>query len=245
MFIFIFFVLLGLISFTVVYSRRYANPYKLIFIFGKKGAGKSTLMVKWMLRDLKHGWNVYTDIQDCIIPGVRIINGQDLSTFIPEPNSAVYLDEVGISFDNRNYKNFDSGLRDFFKLQRKYKCKVVMNSQSFDVDKKIRDTTDGMILQTSFLNMFTLSRPISRRVALVEASANGDSRIADNLKFDSILNWRISFMPKYFKYFKSFSAPPREPISFKQIAGDIKDLKHNNVMESIKRYLGADDDENN
>ena len=245
MFIFIFFVFLGLLSFTLVYSRRYANPYKLIFIFGKKGAGKSTLMVKWMLRDLKHGWNVYTDIQDCIIPGVRIINGQDLSTFIPEPNSAVYLDEVGISFDNRNYKNFDSGLRDFFKLQRKYKCKVVINSQSFDVDKKIRDTTDGMILQTSFLNMFTLSRPISRHVALVEATSNGDSRIADNLKFDSILSWRLSFMPKYFKYFKSFSAPPRDPISFKQIAGDIKDLKRNNVMESIKKYLGADDDENN
>ena len=245
MFIFIFFAFLGLLSFTLVYSRRYANPYKLIFIFGKKGAGKSTLMVKWMLRDLKHGWTVYTDIQDCIIPGVRIINGQDLSTFIPEPNSAVYLDEVGISFDNRNYKNFDSGLRDFFKLQRKYKCKVVMNSQSFDVDKKIRDTTDGMILQTSFLNMFTLSRPISRHVALVEATSNGDSRIADNLKFDSILSWRLSFMPKYFKYFKSFSAPPRDPISFKQIAGDIKDLKRNNVMESIKKYLGADDDENN
>lgn len=245
MFIVIFFVLLGLLSFTVVYSRRYANPYKLIFIFGKKGAGKSTLMVKWMLRDLKHGWTVYTDIQDCIIPGVRIINGQDLSTFIPEPNSAVYLDEVGISFDNRNYKNFDSGLRDFFKLQRKYKCKVVMNSQSFDVDKKIRDTTDGMILQTSFLNMFTLSRPISRHVALVEATSNGDSRIADNLKFDSIFSWRVSFMPKYFKYFKSFSAPPRDPISFKQIAGDLKDLKRNNVMESIKKYLGADDDENN
>ena len=120
-----------------------------------------------------------------------------------------------------------------------------MNSQSFDVDKKIRDTTDGMILQTSFLNMFTLSRPISRHVALVEASSTGDSRIADNLKFDSILNWRISFMPKYFKYFQSFSAPPREPISFKQIAGDLKDLKRNNVMESIKKYLGADDDENN
>ena len=194
--IYVFFLLLGLFSFTLVYSRRYANPYKLVFIFGKKGAGKSTLMVKWMLRDLRHGWTVYTDIQDCIIPGVRIIDGQDLSKFIPEPNSAVYLDEVGISFDNRNYKTFDSGLRDFFKLQRKYKCKVVMNSQSFDVDKKIRDTTDSMILQTSFLNMFTVSRPISRRITLVDASANGDVRLRSVL---SIINSGISgisnFMP--------------------------------------------------
>ena len=80
-----------------------------------------------------------------------------------------------------------------------------MNSQSFDVDKKIRDVTDSMILQSSFLNMFTLSRPIIRKVALVEASASGDSRIADNLKFDSIFTWRIYYMPAYFKYFASFS----------------------------------------
>ena len=216
------------------YSRRYNNPYKLIFIFGKKGAGKSTLMVSQMLKDLKHGWTVYTDIQDCNIPGVRIIKSKDLSNFVPDKNSAVYLDEVGIAFDNRSYKTFDSGLRDFFKLQRKYKCKVVMNSQSFDVDKKIRDVTDGMILQTAIGNVFTLSRPIVRKVALVEASAQGDSRIADNLKFASIFNWRIYFMPKYFKYFLSFNAPERPAIPFREIPKVVKDVKRNSVRASLR-----------
>lgn len=216
------------------YSRRYNNPYKLIFIFGKKGAGKSTLMVSQMLKDLKHGWTVYTDIQDCNIPGVRIIKSKDLSNFVPDKNSAVYLDEVGIAFDNRSYKTFDSGLRDFFKLQRKYKCKVVMNSQSFDVDKKIRDVTDGMILQTAIGNVFSLSRPIVRKVALVDASAQGDSRIADNLKFASIFNWRIYFMPKYFKYFLSFNAPERPAIPFREIPKVVKDVKRNSVRASFR-----------
>ena len=217
------------------YSRRFANPYRLIFIFGKKGAGKSTLMVHEMLKDLKKGWHVYTDMQDCIVPGVRIIaSSGDLARFVPEANSALYLDEVGISFDNRSYKSFDSGLRDFFKLQRKYKVKVVMNSQSFDVDKKIRDVTDSMILQTAIGNVFTLSRPIRRSVALVEATAQADSRIADNLKFEPLHRWRLYFMPKYFKYFESFNAPERPAIPFREIPALIQDIARNDAEKSVR-----------
>ena len=64
-------------------SRRYNNPYRLIFIFGKKGAGKSLYMVKQMIRYLKKGWTVYTDIDNCNLPGVRIIKAMDLSEFVP------------------------------------------------------------------------------------------------------------------------------------------------------------------
>lgn len=191
-------------------------------------------MVRDMVADLKHGWHVYTDMQDCCVPGVRIINPEHLGSFIPEPHSALYLDEAGIKFDNRNYKNFPPELRDFFKLQRKYKCKVIMNSQSFDIDKKIRDVTDRMILQSSILNMFTLSRPIRRSVALVEASAQGDSRIADNLKFEGIFSWRITYMPRYFKYFKSFEAPKRPFLVFKEIPQEIKKIKEKDPKKALK-----------
>lgn len=238
----VFFLLIaaGFVGFAL-YSRRFVNPYRLIFIFGKKGSGKSTLMVSQMLKDLKHGWNVYTDMQDCVVPGVRIIKSSaDLAKFVPEANSALYLDEVGISFDNRSYKSFDSGLRDFFKLQRKYKCKVVMNSQSFDVDKKIRDVTDSMILQTSIGNVITLSRPIRRSVALVEATAQADSRIADNLKFESIFRWRVLWMPKYFKYFESFNAPERPAIPFREIPAIVKDVLRNDAEMSVKETYSED-----
>lgn len=200
-----------------LYSRKFLNPYKNIFIFGKKGSGKSCLMIHNMIKDLKHGWIVYTDVPDVNIPGVRLFNAKDLDKFSPPPKSSIYLDEVGILFDNRNFKSFPPGIRDFFKLQRKYKCKVTMNSQSFDVDKKIRDCTDSMILQTNILNIISVSRPILRTVTLVEASSQGESRIADNLKFAPITKWKFYFMPKYFKYFDSFSAPERQPIPFNEI----------------------------
>lgn len=203
-----------------LYAKRFANPYKNTFIFGKKGAGKSTLMVKYMLKYKKRGWHIYTDIKDCIVPGVRIIRAADLEHFTPEANSAVFLDEVGISFDQRNHKTFPSGLRDFFKYQRKYRVILFQNSQSYDVDKKIRDCVDGMFLQSSIANVIGVTRPIYKSVTLTEPSAESESRIAEKLKFAPIWKWKFTWLPRYFKYFDSFDAPPREPIHFKQITED-------------------------
>lgn len=206
-------------------SSRYKNPYTLTFIFGKKGSGKSTLMVKYMIRDIKNGWNVYTDMIDVHIPGVRFFNTLDLSKFCPEPKSSIYLDEVGLTMDNRHFKSFPDGMRDFFALQRKYKCKVFVNSQSYDVDKKVRDRVDKMILQSNIGNIIGISRPIKRKVTLVEASAQGESRIADNLKFAGITSWKLTWLPRYHKFFESFNAPHREQLPFNQIAGDLRDLR--------------------
>lgn len=215
-----------------VQSRRYNNPYRLIFIFGKKGAGKSLYMVKQMMKYLKKGWTVYTDIDNCNLPGVRIMNAMDLSNFAPVENSAIFLDEAGILFDNRNFKNFNSGLRDFFKLQRKYKCRVFLNSQSFDIDKKIRDVTDHMGLIVSVGNVFSIYRPIRRSIALTQPSAEAESRIADKLSFESLFKWQITYLPKYFKYFDSFAAPERPPLPFNEIVADLTDK---NVSRSLRR----------
>lgn len=195
-------------------AAKYRNPYTLTFIFGKKGAGKSCYMVREMLRLKKVGWLIYTDMPDIKIPGVRIINHKDLAVFRPEPHSALFLDEVGISMDNRDYKSFPPGLRDFFKYLRKMKCRCYMNSQAYDVDKKVRDTVDSMILQTSLLGVFSVSRPIVRSITLTEASGLADSRIADSLRFGSFWNFRLYYMPKYFKYFNSLEMPKRGLISY-------------------------------
>lgn len=202
-------------------SSKYRNPYTLTFIFGKKGAGKSCYMVREMLRLKKRGWIIYTDMSDIKIPDVRIVNNRDLAVFRPEPHSALFLDEVGISMDNRDYKSFPPGLRDFFKYLRKMKCRCYMNSQAYDVDKKVRDTVDNMILQTSLFGVFSVSRPIIRSITLTEASGLADSRIADSLKFGSLFSFRIYYMPKYFKYFNSLEMPGRDLISYTEPAQTI------------------------
>lgn len=199
-------------------------------------------MIREMKKHLRHGWICYTDIQDCILPGVRIIDGQHLAHFAPEPHSAVFLDEVGISMDNRNYAKFPEGLRDFFKLQRKYKCKVIMNSQAFDVDVKVRNVTDSMILQTSIANCISVSRPIRRSITLTEPSAEAESRIADRLIFAPIWRWRFYWMPAYFKYFDSFSAPERPPVPFREIPKQVRSLFRKKVThEDLSEDQGPSD----
>lgn len=201
-------------------SYKYRNPYKLTFVFGKKGAGKSCFMVRQMHRYLRKGWNVYTDMSDIKIPGVRIISVGSLSEFKPEPHSLVCLDEVGISMDNRSYKSFPSGLRDFFKYVRKMQVVVVMNSQAFDVDKKVRDTTDHMLLLQSIGSLFCVARPIYRSITLTAPSAESESRIADMLRFAWIFSWRLYYMPAYFRYFDSKSMPSRQDVPYMVVESD-------------------------
>lgn len=194
------------------------------------------LMVKYMLRYLKKGYIVYTDIPDVNIKGVRFISAKDLDTFAPSADSVLFLDEVGISFDNRKFKSFSDGARDFFKFQRKYKVIVYMNSQSFDVDKKIRDLVDKYYLIQNFGNVICLCRPINRKVALVEASAQGESRVADNLKFAPFWEWKFCIMPKYFKYFNSFKVPERAIIPYDEVVSGYE-FNNKDVLKKIKRGI--------
>lgn len=205
----------------LLYARRFRNPYKNTFIFGKKGAGKSTLMVKYMLKYKKRGWKIYTDIKDCVVPDVRIIKAADLERYVPEPGSAVFLDEVGISFDCRQFEKFPPGLRDFFKLQRKYRVCLFQNSQSYDVDKKIRDCVDGMVLQSSICDVIGVTRPIYKSVVLTAPDGSHESRIAEQLKFAPIWRWKFTWLPRYFKYFDSFDAPHRPKIKFTQVTQEM------------------------
>lgn len=230
---FLLFFLVFFAFFCSYLSKKYANPYTLTFLFGKKGAGKSCWMVAEMIRYLRNGYIVYTDMHDIFIKGVRIIDSSDLSRFRPQPGSVIFLDEVGISFDNRNFKTFPPGLRDFFKFLRKNRCICVMNSQAYDVDKKIRDTTDSMALVISLIGCISLYRPIKRSITLVDATGSTDSRIADNLRFCSIFSWRFLWMPKYFKYFNSLEMPSRDFLPYREV------VNGSTVDPDLKSVIGG------
>lgn len=203
-------------------SKLFDNPFKLILILGKKGSGKSMYCIKQMIRYKKRGWTIYTDIPDCKIKGVREINAKDLEHFTPVTHSAVFLDEAGLTFDNRKFKEFASGLNEWFKLQRKYKCVVYVNSQGMDIDLKLRLLLDKLILMTPVMNMFTIARPIKRNVTLTDPYGDAESRVADKLQFQSIFTWRLIYMPRYFRYFDSYSAPSRPEIPFREITKGYK-----------------------
>lgn len=197
------------LAFFHLATRKYLNPYKLIFIFAKKGQGKSTLLTKMALQHLKRGWDVYSTEP---IPGCHLIAPEDIGYFEFPWHSLVVIDEIGMIWDNRNFKNFRPEVRDWFKLQRHRKIKVICASQSFDVDKKIRDLADDMFLLQKKFRVFSYGKRILKILDITEATGDAESRIVDNLKFDSIF-WfwagsrTLTFIPAWTKYFNTFSAP--------------------------------------
>lgn len=213
------------VVFAFVYSlivRKYKNPYKLFMVFGKKGSGKSSFLVRQAIKYQKKGYIVYTNMLDCCIEGIRLIDADKLGEFVPVADSCVLLDEVGMLYDNRNYKNFRPAVRDFFKLQRHYRVTVFLASQSFDIDKKLRDLTDEMYLISNFATAFSLVRPIRKTVTLTEATAEGESRIAENLKFRFLTSWRLYWIPTTIKYFESFKAPELPMIDYKSPENSVR-----------------------
>lgn len=207
----IYFLILIFIAFLgfYLYTLKFRNPYKLIMIFGKKGCGKSTTLCKLALQHIKKGWTVYSTEP---IPGTYLISPSDIGFVQLQPHSVLLVDEVGMVWDNRNFKNFRPEVRDFFKLQRHYKIKCYLFSQTFDIDKKLRDLTDEMYLLTNKFRVFSYGKRILKKIVLNDSTADSPSSIAENLAFDSLF-WfwagsrSLTYIPKWQRYFDSFVTP--------------------------------------
>lgn len=200
-------------------TRRYRNRYKLYMVFGKKGSGKSTFLVKTAIRYMSRGYLVYSNMLDLKIDGIRYIDPSDIGDFVPCSDSLLILDEVGMIWDNRNFKSFRDVTRDFFKLQRHYKVICYLASQTWDIDKKLRDLTDAMYLHVCLFNVFSIGKRIVRRIVLTESTSEAESRISDNLKFAPIWNWTFTYIPRYSKYFDSFNVPKLPELPYDELSG--------------------------
>lgn len=200
---------------------KYANPYKLYMVFGKKGSGKTTLMTKLALKYQKKGFRVYCNVE---IPGCYLFDIEDFGLVHFPERSLILIDEVNLIWDNRDFKNFPKHIQKYFRLQRHYRHTVYLFSQTFDVDKKIRDLCDHLYLVQNFMNCFSVARRVTKHITIVHAdkSAQGESKIVDDYKIDPI--WlaafgsvRFTYIPKYAKYFKSFDPPQLTQKEFDRI----------------------------
>lgn len=194
----------------------YLNPYKLIFVFGKKGSGKSTLLEKLSHQYLKKGWTVYstevtgefsfTTYDPAVI---NPISPKDIYHFNFPERSAIFIDEVSLIWDNRNFKNMDPKVVEWFRYQRHHKCRVYLFSQSFDIDKKLRDLCDEMYIVGKFARVLVRAKRIIRKPVVVHPSPEAPARIDEDLIVDGPLmaffGGRIyAWIPYWARTFNSF-----------------------------------------
>lgn len=202
-----------IVVFIVIFcfiTRNYVNPYKLIFVFGKKGSGKSTLLTKLAVKYSKRKWTVYTTES---IPGTHnIIDPKQIYRMNFPERSCILIDEVSLIWDNRDFKSMDKRVVEWFRYQRHHKCRVYFFSQTFDIDKKLRDLADDMFLVNKYFRVFVIAKHIVRKPVVVHPGPDSPARIDDDMVVDGPLLWlfggRIgAFIPYWAKFFDSHKLP--------------------------------------
>lgn len=189
-------IIVGIVGLSI-YGKRFINPYKLTFIFGKKGSGKTTYLTKQAIKFNANGWYVFSNVE--------LFNTYKLDTNwlgkydFPE-KSLIICDECSLIWSNRDFKNFPKHIENFFRLQRHDKIYVLMASQSFDVDKKIRDLADDMYLLKCAFNCLTIAKKINKYQDVHNTSDNdkdNQSGLVEMYRFAPFFEWDITFNPRY------------------------------------------------
>lgn len=210
--LFVFFVILAISLFCVL-TKKYVNPYKLIFVFGKKGSGKSTLLTKLAYQYDKRGWTVYTTEQ--LTGLLNIENPKKIFDIDFPQKSCIFIDEVSLIWDNRDFKKMDPKVIEWFRYQRHHHCRVYFFSQTFDIDKKLRDLADDMYLVNKYLRVFVAARHIIRKPVVVHPGPESPARIDDDMVVDGPLLWLFgglitAYIPYWSKHFDSFKLVGKE-----------------------------------
>lgn len=196
-------------------TLKYVNPYKLIFVFGKKGCGKSTLLTKLVYNNLKAGKTVYTTENEVtykkrdVVRTSLPINPKNIFSYDFPSDSVVFIDEVSLIWDNRDFKTMDKRVIEWFRYQRHHRVRVYLFSQTFDIDKKLRDLSDDMYLVRKYFRILVVASHIVRKPVVVHPSPEAPARIDDDMIVDSpllaLFGGRIyTSIPRWSKVFDSF-----------------------------------------
>lgn len=197
---------------VIYWIKQMDDPWKLKFVFGKMGTGKTGLIAIWSIKDLtdqrfKH---VYTS---CGIPGTKKFDPADIGKgFTFPPYSSVYIDEFGLLYNSRDFKTFPKAARKWFKYLRQSKCKVTIFSQAPDIDKSIRDLAHeyGLLRR---IGPFSILFDVSKNIDIGQ-DIEGNGQLIDNyFKLGILGGMHIFYLPRYFGLWDSFDPPEMDLIA--------------------------------
>lgn len=201
---------LSLLELAFFYKRitaKFNSPYTLDVIFGKKGCGKSTTLNKLAFKYYSKGWNVFCDLNDSMQSFVTQIDASQLWKYKLPVNSVVFVGEANLHWDNRDFKDFPKPLQKYFRKQRHKRVKIILFSQTYDTDKKIRDLADRLYIATKKLKLWTCCTPYVKTPCIVPArEAKDTAKLTDDfVKVPFFMFQGITtFIPRWVNLFDSF-----------------------------------------
>ncbi len=182
--------------------------------FGVPRVGKTTLMAKFArmeLKRIKKGRSKYTAVYtNFYCKGCHYIDFDVIKKY-KIYNALVIFDEITLDADNRDFKRFDTGARDYFILHGHIDNDIIYATQNYKmVDSKIRDLTQDLWYMSKsvvpFLCEFTTAKRIYRTIAIDDH--NGDLvigyRFCNFIEALFVSNFKCVFRRFYYKFFDSF-----------------------------------------
>jgi hypothetical protein len=159
---------------------------------------KSTLAAHIAYTELKNKKKVWSNfpIKGCMALSPK----DDLGVYMVD-GGTVLLDEIGIDYNNRDFKSFPKTSLEWFKLYRHNRCHVHVFSQSWeDMDKKIRLLSTKYYVCKKSLIPFLYARTRYVKNVGVKKETQEFGEIFDKVPFST----RYIFAPKYWSMFDSF-----------------------------------------
>lgn len=146
--------------------------------FGVPGSGKSTIAAYLAKRYLRKKKNVYSNVP---IKGCYEIDAkEDIGTYMIK-DGLLIIDEAGIEYNNRDFKEFTKRQLAFYKKHRHYNIDVVIFSQGYDdMDKKLRTLATSMYLvKRSIIPIWVVIKRIKKFIGIDEMTKD----IVDQYEF--------------------------------------------------------------
>ena len=183
--------------------RSFGRPeYSLYVYFGVPGSGKSTYAAYITRKVLKRQGRVYSNVP--IKGALKLDPMNDVGKVLIE-GGHVIIDEAGVEYNNRDFKNFSKDSTYFFKHHRHFKTTVHLFSQGYDdMDKKLRTlATRLFVLKRSLIPFCIRKYEISKRVGVNELTKD----ICDEY-FKRPFSSRLIFTPPLWSSFNTYSTKP-------------------------------------
>lgn len=210
-----------IITFTIDRIKYPPSDIKLVIKYGFPGVGKTVDIVRECLLARKKHRKVYTTVEDINIPGVIKFDPQNYGKYRFYGDCLVLIDEAGIVFNNRNWKEFTENI-EYSKLHRHDKARIILYSQSpEDTDVTLRRLAQESWDMKKIFGYWSIQRKIICENTIVKAAADPDKgknktqgTYAMNQRYASIFGGlKIYHMPRFYGHNDTFIMPDR----FKQI----------------------------
>lgn len=212
-------VLVILLAFTafmvrfVYWSSKLKEGCPVVLIFGKRGCGKSSDIVKRALRHKKTGNRVFcTDEAMCQDGLCEYLPPNLLGKVRVPKGSLILVEECGVLFHKRGFSDKEQNaimkrFRRYLKYVRHEEiASVVMYSQCYDIDLSLKEACSELWLYKK-VGCYTYGKKICKSIVLT-TDADGNGTMSDSFTFYPFLSRGariLNFIPRYIKHFDSFS----------------------------------------